>query len=139
VKNDRPIDNPDLQRALNAIQGIMRRYDLAGAVMLVAPEEVAFAYKMDATWSAIRPEPGSPLGFRIRAKSAEDGATVTRQRVEGAAHTICQLSDFGAQTMGWMEQLKAMLRSAGIEFDHTPFGGKPLPSIVAGPKSEGGF
>jgi hypothetical protein len=31
--------------------------------------------------------------------------------------------------MDWMEQVKALLRNHGIEFDHTPFGGSPLPSI----------
>ncbi len=130
MHNDRPINDPNLQRALNSIRATMAKYDLAGAVMLVSPDEAAYTYKVDATWSACQADPSLPLGFRIRAISEVDGKEVAFNRIEGAAHTICQLSDFGAQTMDWMEQLKAMLRRYGIEFDHTPFGGQPLPSIT---------
>jgi len=61
------------------------------------------------------------------------GEAVTHARVEGAVHTVCQLADFGAQTMDWMEQVKALIRGAGIEFDHVSFGGQPLPSITSYP------
>lgn len=130
--NDRPIDDPKLQAALNEIRGIMEKYDFPGAVMLVGEGEAAFSYKMDASWSACRKDRSTPLGFRIRAISGDTGKRETERRVTGAVHTICQLSDFGSQTMDWMEQLKAGLRQAGIEFDHTPFGGRPLPSLGMG-------
>jgi hypothetical protein len=126
MKNDRPINDPKLQQALNAMKATMAKYGFTGAVMLVAPEEAAFFYAMHAQWSAIQSDADTPLGFRIRANSAEDGAALTHKRVEGAVHTICQLSDFGSQTMDWMEQLKSTLRSAGIDFDHRPFNGRPL-------------
>lgn len=132
MHNDRPINNPRLQAALNDVQRVMARYGFAGACMLVSADEAAFTYGMHAPWSAIRPDPTTPMGWRIRAKSAEDGKALTEKRVEGAVHTVCQLSDFGAQTMDWMEQLKQMIRQAGIDFDHTPFNGRPLPNIVAG-------
>jgi hypothetical protein len=32
-----------------------------------------------------------------------------------------------------MEDLKLMLRKAGIDFEHTPFGGKPLQHLVDRP------
>lgn len=130
--NDRPVNDPKLQSALNEIRAVMERYDFPGAVMLVAPEEAVFAYKMDATWSALRKDRSTPLGFRLRAISAEIGKREAEQRVEGAMHTICQLSDFGEQTTAWMEDIKLMARRAGIEFDHTPFGGKPLPHLGVG-------
>ncbi len=128
--NDRPIDDPKLQAALDEIRGVMERYDFAGAVMLVAPEEAAFSYKMDALWSALRKDRSLPLGFRFRAVSADTGKRETERRVELALHTICQLSDFGEQTTAWMEDLKLLLRNAGIEFDHTPFAGKPLQHLT---------
>ena len=128
--NDRPVDDPKLQVALDAIRAIMEHYDFPGAVMLVAPEEAAFSYKMDATWSALRKDRSLPLGFRFRANSAQTGKREAQRRVEGAMHTICQLSDFGEQTTAWMEDLKLMLRRAGLEFDHTPFGGKPLQHLA---------
>jgi hypothetical protein len=31
--------------------------------------------------------------------------------------------------MDWMEQLKTILRNAGVDFDHTPFAGQPVPSL----------
>jgi hypothetical protein len=127
--NNRPIDNPKLQRALNEVKQVFARYGLAGTCMLVSEDEAAFTYAMHAPWSAIRYDATTPLGWRLRAKSQEDGPALTHKRIEGAAHTVCQLADFGAQTMDWMEQVKTLMRQAGIDFDHTPFGGQPLPSI----------
>lgn len=131
--NDRPISDPKLQRALDDVKQVMARHGFAGAVMLVSPEEAVFAYRMHAPWSALRFDNSTPLGFRFRAKSSEDGKEVTHARIEGAMHTICQLSDFGTQTEMWMEDLKLMLRRAGVEFDHTPFGGHPLQHIGGEP------
>jgi hypothetical protein len=128
--NDRPINDPKLQAALNEIRDVMERYDFPGAVFLVSPDEAAFSYKMDATWSALRKDRSLPLGFRFRAISADTGKRETERRVEGAMHTICQLSDMGEQTTAWMEDLKLMLRRAGIDFEHTPFGGRPLQHLT---------
>jgi hypothetical protein len=129
--NDRPIENPNLQAGLDEIKEIMLRRGLAGCAMLVAPEEAAFTYGMHAPWSALRPDPTLPLGFRFRAVSAETGKEETKRRVEGAMHTICQICDFGYQTAAWMDDLKDMLRKAGIDFDHTPYGGRPLPHLLS--------
>jgi hypothetical protein len=114
---------------LDEINEIMMRRGLAGCAMLVAPEEAAFTYGMHAPWSAIQPDATTPLGFRFRAQSKVDGKAETERRIEGAMHTICQLSDFGEQTTMWMEDLKLMLRRAGIEFEHTSFGGNQLPHL----------
>jgi hypothetical protein len=135
VINDRPVDDPKLQAALNEIRAVMERCDFPGAVMLVSSEEAVFSYKMDAAWLALRKDRSLPLGFRFRAKESETGRRETERRVEGAMHTICQLSDFGEQTTAWMEDLKLMLRRAGIDFDHTPFGGRPLQHLEPGPQS----
>lgn len=130
--NDRPIDDPKLQRALNEVKRVMERYGFAGACMLVSPDEAAFTYKMHADWSALRADATTQLGFRFFASSQKDGEELTYQRMDGALHTICQLSDFGEQTVVWMEDLKVMLRRAGVGFDHEPFGGKPLTHLGAG-------
>ncbi len=138
--NDRPIEDPRLQKALNEVKKVMLRYGLAGACMLVSENEAAFTYGMHAPWSAMRPEPEAPLGFRFRAIEAEEGRENTRRRVEGAMHTICQLSDFGEMTTAWMEDLKLMLRRAGIDFEHTPFGAREFPpGIRASRRSAGAF
>lgn len=132
MQNDRTIHDPKLQEALSAVHETMSKYDLAGSVMLVAEDEVAFTLKLDATWSAVRADPSLPHGLRIVAKSAEDGPDVANARIAGALHTICQLSDFGEMTTAWMTDLKDVLRKAGVEFDHTKFGGQPMPRL--GPK-----
>jgi len=119
MMNDRPIDDPNLQLALDEIRATMLRHGFAGAVIVVAPQEAAYTYVMHAPWSAIRPDPGSPLGWRVRASVQEDGAEGRHERLEGAAHTICQ-------------QLKVMLRRSGLEIEHNPFGGKPIPSLALG-------
>jgi len=124
--NDRPINDPRLQRALDEVKRIYHRYGFAGATMIISPEEAAFFYAMHAPWSALRYDPATPLGWRFRAIEAETGREETRKRVEGAVHTICQLSDFGEQTTAWMEDMKLFLRRAGLDFEHTSFGGKPL-------------
>jgi hypothetical protein len=132
MHNDRPIDDPRLQKALDEVKRVMHRYGLAGACMLVSADEAAFTYAMHAPWSALRYDAKTPMGFRFRARSQEDGKKLTEQRVEAAMHTICQLSDFGEQTTAWMEDMKLMLRRAGIDFEHTPFGGRPLPHLALG-------
>ena len=132
MRNGRPIEDRNLRHGLHEVQKVLRRRGLAGAVMLVAEDEAAFTYAMHAPWSAIQPDPETDLGFRIRAKSAEDGPELTHARLEAAVHTICQISDFGEQTTAWMEDLKLLLRRAGIEFEHTPFNGRPLPHLDAG-------
>ena len=127
--NTRPIEDRNLNAAMDEVRAILKRRKLTGAYMIVAPEEAAYGYQMHAPWSALRPDDSTPMGFRFRAKTVEDGKELTEKRVEGAMHTICQLADFASQTQDWMEQLKSMLRNAGIDFTHTPFGGRPLPSI----------
>lgn len=132
MHNDRPIEDPNLQAGLDEIKAIMLRRGLAGTAMLVAPQEAAFVYGMSAPWSALRPDPTTPLGFRFRAIERETGKEETRRRVEGAMHTICQLCDFGYMTASYMDDLKGMLRDAGIAFEHVPYGGKPLQHLAPG-------
>ncbi len=127
--NDRPVNNPRLQRALEDVKAVFARYGFAGCAMVIDPQEAAFVYAMHAPWSALRFDPDSPLGWRFSARSQRDGAALTYGRVEAAMHTICQLSDFGDQTTMWMEDMKLMLRRAGIEFEHTKFGGRPPPHL----------
>jgi hypothetical protein len=130
--NDRPIENDRLQRAVDECKMVFARYGYAGAVMIVSANEAAYFYAMHAPWSAIRYDPDTPLGWRIRSKQAEIGRAAAESRMEGAVHTLCQLADFGMQTEEWMRQALAMLRDNGIEFDHVPFGGKPLPPLMLG-------
>jgi hypothetical protein len=126
TNNNRAVEDPRLQKALDEAVAVFGRYGFAGAVILISPAEAAFAYRLHAPWSAFRFDNTTPLGWYLRAVERETGRDETRRRVEGAAHTICQLSDFGEQ----------MLRRAGIQFDHTSFGGNPLSHLID-PASDG--
>lgn len=127
--NNRPVEDPRLQKALDEVKVVFAKYGMAGATMVISEGEAAFFFAMHAPWSAIRFDPDTPLGWRF---TAHGSSPQVRARVEGAMHTICQLSDFGFMIQEWMEQMKAMLRQAGIDFDHTSFGGKPLPPLQLG-------
>lgn len=130
MQNDRPIEDANLKAGLAEVQKVMRRRGLAGACMLVAPREVAFTYVMATPWSAISEDPNSPLGLRIKASAAKDGKEVAHIKIQAAMHIICQLCDFGTQTAFWMEQFKDMMRKAGVDFDHTSFGGAKLGGLT---------
>jgi hypothetical protein len=132
--NDRPIEDPRLQAALDEVQAIYRRYDLAGAVMLVSEDDAAFAYPLYTTWNAVIEDPTvQPLGFRFRVKQAEQGVERAQALMLGTAHMLCQLHDFGVQTRIWMGDLLSMLRQAGIRIQHTPFNGRKLPRLSSRP------
>lgn len=131
--NERPIENSRLQKALDEVKQVMGRYGFAGACMLVAEDEAAFTYKLHANWSAFRFDPDTPMGFRLRAISDQEGKQTAHKRVEGAMHTVCQLADFGVQTVMWMEDLQQLARDAGIDFEHTPFNGNPPGRIYGAP------
>lgn len=136
MENDRRIDNPQLQAALNEVRATIVKYGFAGAVMLVAPNEGAYAYVLHAPWSAIDADENS-LAIHIRANLDQHGPLGRQRRLAGAAHTVCQLADFGTQTAALMEQIKALLTQAGLRIDHTPFGGKGIPSLLTEHESAG--
>lgn len=131
--NDRPIEAPRLQAALDEIQAIYRRYDLAGAVMLVSEDEAAFAYPLYTTWNIVVEDETIPLGFRFRVSQAEQGRERAASLALGTGHMLHQLKDFGAQTQLWMGDLLRLLKQAGVSFTHVPFNGRKLPRLNSRP------
>lgn len=127
--NNRPIDDPRLAQALAEVAAVYRKYDLAGAAMLVNEEEAAYVYPLYTTWNAIIEDDDQPMGLRLRVKTAEQGADRAQQLAAGTAHLFCQLKDFGAQTQLWMTDWLHILKQAGIVIRHTPFNGQQLPRI----------
>lgn len=129
--NDRPVENRKLQRALDEVKRVFAKHGFAGACIIISPDEAAFFYAMHAPWSAIRADPSTTLGWRLIAIEAEVGREVAEQRMEGAVHTVVMLRNFGSQTMDWMEQVGAMMRQEGINWDEAPQ--SPLPQIRKAP------
>ena len=134
--NDRPLDDPKSQEALDIIYGVYKYYDLAGGVCIVNPQEWGYGYVWETTWNACVDDPNLPareglqyLGFRIRAKESELGQARARELLTGTAFTLTSLKDFGTQTRMWAEDLMRLLRKNGLKIDYKPFGGKSLPRI----------
>lgn len=133
MTNDRPIEDPRLQEALNIIKLVCREYDLAGAIMLVSEHEAAFTYPVYTTWNIVVEDETLPLGFRFRVKEAEQGKERTEQLALGTGHMLHQIKDFGAQTQIWMGDLLRNLAQAGMRFSHVPFNGRKLPRLTSEP------
>ena len=138
MQNDRPIEDPRMQDALQVIAEVYRMYDLAGGAYVVNAKEMAFTYAIYTTWNAIVEDDNLPeqpgmqtLGFRIRANEAELGAERAKELIEGTAWMLGAMKNFGMQSTQWATDMMRMLRKAGIHIDHTPFGGQRLPHIEA--------
>lgn len=129
MRNDRPIEDPRMRAAMQEIAALYRRYDLAGGWYLVNPDEMAFGYAQYTTWNAIVEDATTPLGFRIRAKTAELGAERAQALLEGTAWCLGAMRNFGRQCEQWGKDLMQVLRKAGLRIEYHPFGGHPLPHI----------
>lgn len=134
--NDRPLNDPKSQEALNAIHDLYQYYDLAGGVCIINPNEWGYGYVWETTWNACVNDADlpaqlgwQPLGFRIRAKEAEQGRERARELLTGSAFTLTSLKDFGTQTKIWAEDLIRLLRKNGLQIDYKPFNGQRLPRI----------
>ena len=134
MQNDRPIEDPRLQEALDIVKSVFRMYDLAGAVMLVNEHESAYAYNLYTTFNMVIEDASvQPLGFRFRVKTAEQGPERAEALVLGTGHMLHSLEDFGIQTQRWMHDLLQMLRRHGIRFAHQHFNGQRLPRLTNQP------
>ena len=136
MRNDRPIDDPRMQEALQVIAEVYRLYDLAGGCYVVNTKEMAFHYALYTTWNAVveddnlPQEPGmETLGFRIRAKQEELGTERAKELIEGTAWMLGAMQNVGMQCTQWATDMMRMMRKAGIHIEHRPFGGQRLPHI----------
>ena len=129
MMNDRPLQDPRTQEALDKIMAIYREYDLAGGAYVVNDKEMGFGYALYTTWNAITEDASLPLGFRIRVKTAEQGVDRAQAMVEGTAWMLGAMRDFGRQCEQWGQDLMRTLRRAGVRLSYHPFGGQRLPHI----------
>lgn len=134
--NTRPLNDPRSQEALNIIGDVYRYYDLAGAAVIINPQEYGYGYAWEATWNAMVTDHDlpaqdglQPLGFRIRAREAELGQERAQELLTGSAFVLTALKDFGTQTQIWAQDLIKILRKNGIQITHRPFNGQRLPRI----------
>jgi len=129
MQNDRPIDDPHIQLVLKEFGALCAYYDLAGTCAVIGPHEWAYYYGLPTTWNGMVSDASTPLGFRIRIKEGDLGRERAQELAEGTAHVFATLQDFGKQTMTWGKDLLQVMRRAGMQILHTPFGGKALARI----------
>jgi hypothetical protein len=96
--------------------GVLKKYDMAGAVTIVDKERCMFKYHFP-TWTCVE------LGedhVRLRMKAAEHPSKeVVREICELTAHVIMQMRDTAVNTIGLTEHLGKIMREKwGME--HTP-------------------
>lgn len=129
MNNKRPCTDPHLEACRAEILAVIQHYDLAGAVCLANEHEWAYAYQLSATWNGFVDDDTTPLGFRIRIQTDTLGAARAQAFAEGTVGLIGALKDFSTQTSTWMQDLFRILRKAGMQITHRPFGGKRPPRL----------
>jgi hypothetical protein len=130
MQNDRPLNDPRMQEALNIIAEVYRMYDLAGGAYVVNEDEVGFTYAMYTSWNATVEDSSLPLGFRIRVNESEMGRERAEKLMTGTARTVTAMKDFGMQSVQWANDLLKIIRKAGFQISYTPFGGDKPKHIV---------
>lgn len=98
------------------IIGVLKKYDMAGAVTVVSKERSMFKYHFP-TWTAVQL---GETSVRLRLKSSEfPSKQAAHDCAELTAHVIMQMGDCAANTMGLVKHLSEIMRDKwGME--HTP-------------------
>jgi hypothetical protein len=98
------------------IMGVLKKYDMAGAITVVSKERAMFKYHFP-TWSVITIEPAS---IRFRSKRSDfPSLEAQRTAVELSAHIVMQMRDVAANTFAMMEQIGKVLEDT-LGMQHTP-------------------
>ena len=100
-------DDKKYRECMAEIIGVLKRYDMAGAVTVVSKERAMFKYHFP-TWTCV--ELGE-TSVRLRLKSSEfPSKQAARECSELTAHTIMQMGDCAANTMGLVKHLSEIMR-----------------------------
>ncbi len=110
------MDDKRYRECVAEIVGVLKKYDMAGAITVVSKERAMFKYHFP-TWSVIM------LGddhIRFRSKK-EDFPSKEAQRVatELSAHIIMQMRDVAANTFAMMEHIGKELKDK-LGMEHVP-------------------
>jgi hypothetical protein len=99
------------------IVGILKKYDMAGAITVVDKERAMFRYQFP-TWSCIA---FGDEQLRFKAKFEDyPSEEAQRQAIELSIHIILQMRDIAAQTHGVMGKITTMLAQK-FEIEHHSF------------------
>lgn len=84
------------------IMGVLKKYDMAGAVTVISKERAAFRYHFP-TWSVVKLQeaPNGGLGVRIKSKAADFPSREAQHKAnELSAHIVYQMRDIATNTYG---------------------------------------
>ena len=111
-----PSDEKRYRECMAEMIGVLKKYDMAGALTVVSQERAMFKYHFPA-WTAIE------LGedhIRLRLKTSDFANKEAAHRcAELTAHAIMQIGDCAKNTINLVDHLAGMMRDKwGME--HTP-------------------
>jgi len=97
------------------IIGVLKKYDMAGAITVVSKERSMFKYHFP-TWTCV--ELGETF-VRLRSKKEDYASREDQRRVaELTAHVIMQMGDCAGNTMGLVKHLSEIMRDKwGMEHE----------------------
>lgn len=102
-----PANNKRYRDCMAEIIGVLKKYDMAGAVTVVSKERCMFKYHFP-TWTAV------DLGetyVRLRLKAADfPNRDEARRCAELTAHAIMQMGDCATNTLGLVKHLSEIMR-----------------------------
>lgn len=103
--------DPTLKKAIMEIEGILRKYDIAGAISLTSKTHGEYLFVLDPTWSIIKQIPqedGTMMHIKSLRKDFESEAA-QHEANELTAHLIWSQADVVANTLRQLERIKAKL------------------------------
>ena len=103
------------RECMSEILGVLKKYDMAGAITVVDKERCMFKYHFP-KWTAV--ELGE-TSVRLRLKGSEfPSKEAAHQCAELTAHVIMQMGDCAANTMGLVKHLSEIMRDKwGMEHE----------------------
>ena len=99
------------------IIGVLKKYDMAGAVTVISQERAAFKYHFP-TWGCISM---TETELRFKAKKADyPNEEAWLRTVELSTHIILQMRDIAVNTFSMCESIESDLRQK-FAIEHKPF------------------
>jgi hypothetical protein len=103
------------------IMGVLKKYDMAGAITVISKERAAFRYHFP-SWSVVRLQeaPDGGLAVRIKSKAADFPSREAQHKAnELSAHIVYQMRDVATNTYG-MCTIVAEKMNEHLDVTHTP-------------------
>lgn len=105
--------DPTLKKAIMEIEGVMRKYDIAGVISLTSQTHGEYLFSLDASWTIIKQLP-SDMGTLLHLKSLRKEYPSDEAQLKAnelTAHLIWSQIDILRQSLKQLELIKSKLES----------------------------